>query len=167
MSYSRFRLDNTEGYTPERLAELNRRYTERVNAGPATAYAGPKGDDPEWLAWRTSELDQIAARIQAEYDTEYEADPAIYACPDGPRCGDPECAAENLCRAGKPAAFPELRQHGDALIRAAARALACLENMTTIEFSAGDDRPARLALRLELAKLGVALPSRLHEGVSL
>jgi len=70
MSYGRFRTDNTEGYTQEQLAELNRRYTERVNAGPATAYAGPKGDDPAWLDWRKAELDYIAERVQAEFDTE-------------------------------------------------------------------------------------------------
>jgi hypothetical protein len=35
------------------------------------------------------------ARAAAQPPEGYEADPEIYACPQGPYCADPECVAEN------------------------------------------------------------------------
>lgn len=41
---------------------------------------------------------EMAAEAQAEPEPE-EADPAVYACPDGAACTDPECMTENARRA--------------------------------------------------------------------
>lgn len=42
---------------------------------------------------------QLARAASASAEPE-EANPDIYACPDGARCQDPECITENLRRAG-------------------------------------------------------------------
>lgn len=54
----KFRTDNTEGYTAAQLAELNRRYEERIeDATPA---------DRAEKSFR----DHVAERVQAEFDSE-------------------------------------------------------------------------------------------------
>jgi hypothetical protein len=42
-------------------------------------------------------FNDISRQIRAAA-VQREADPAVYACPDGSRCLDPECVAENARR---------------------------------------------------------------------
>lgn len=68
---NRFRLDNTEGYAPEQLAELNLRFVAKSEP-LLRANTSPIAEAPSW--WIESQLDRIAEQVQADYDNSIEQD---------------------------------------------------------------------------------------------
>lgn len=101
----------SDGYPIEKIGKSWQIVAFRSWPGYPTTYETKKAAAEQFRRWLSLALERWAAMKREHPDAimtavgirglrPTEADPEVYACPDGATCTDPECRAENARRAG-------------------------------------------------------------------